>query len=93
MENPFKKLFKGEAGALEETSGSETEHREEKTVADVNFEVRDDGLYAQDVYDDGSVNLDWTILEADPSDPASSERAMRSYKRQKGIVEEDMVNM
>lgn len=82
MKNPFVKLV------------SETEPSfEEKKVVDTDFEVREDEVYVRDIYEDGTVSLEWTPLYVDPSDSEAAREAYKAYRQSKGIVEEPEINI
>ncbi len=83
MENPFVKLV----GEGDEPSV------EEREVVDTHFEIRDDDCYVQDVYEDGSVSLEWTPLHVDPADTEVTTEAYKAYRQEKGILEEAELNL
>lgn len=88
MENPFKKLFGARLASAEEAP----ESLEQERVVDTDFEVRDDGVYVRDVFDDGRVG-EWTMLYDNPSDSEGARAKYKQYRRDKGIVEESDLNM
>ena len=78
MENPFVKLVKeGEEPSMEE-----------ETPVDTIFEVRDDGVYVKDIFEGNREGKDWVRIHDNPNDSEGAERAHRSYRRERGILEE-----
>ena len=74
MENPFVRLMKlGESSA------------ESKKVTDTNFEIRDDGVYVQDVFEGGSVG-EWNMIYNNPADSMGSRSAYEAYRKSRGLM-------
>ena len=82
MKNPFVTLISEREPSVEQ-----------KKVVDTDFEVRDDDVYVRDVYEDGTVSLEWTPLYVDPADSEAAREAYRAYRQSKGIMEEAELNI
>lgn len=86
MKNPFEKLFGRNSQEATEDSLVENSS-EQKRVSESDFDMRDDGIYVREIYDDGSVG-EWELLKNAPADNAQIAREVYiEWRKARGLTE------